>query len=463
MTIADAATAIEAKRLSPVELVQACLRQVDITDSQVRAFVTRVDDRAVAAAKQAEGEILGGSYRGPLHGIPYVLKDLIATEGIRTSAGSRVLADWIPSEDAAVAARLAAAGAILLGKVTTHEFAFDVHTPPTSNPWDPSRIPGGSSGGSGAALAARQTPAALGTDTGGSVRIPAALCGVVGLKPTHGIVSRRGVIAASWSLDSVGPMARTAHDVAILLDAIVGYDAGDPGSVAFSPNAAEGIRAGVDGLRVGVPSNFFFDGATPSVRAAVADAIDVLRWLGCVVAPVSVPDTHLVLSPGDAITFPEASLYHRRWLRERPGDYGPAVRRRLELGELQLATDYLQAQRVRTVVIAEMTELMRRIDVLISPTTPITAPAKGQDTVEIEGDQISTLAALCRVTSVANFTGFPGVTAPCGFDADGLPIGLHLLGRPFEDTVLLRTVTAFQRETQWHERRPPLAVAQSAG
>jgi aspartyl-tRNA(Asn)/glutamyl-tRNA(Gln) amidotransferase subunit A len=417
-----------------------------------------VPERALADAREAERELAAGRSRGPLHGIPIALKDLVATAGIPTAAGSRVLDGWVPERTATVARRLEEAGTVLLGKATTHEFAFDVYTPPTRNPWDLARIPGGSSGGSAAALAAGLCLGAIGTDTAGSIRIPAALCGVSGLKPTHGRVSRAGVVPFSWSLDHVGPMARTAADLALLLQAIAGADPDDPTSAAEPvPDYAAALTGDVRGLRLGVPEEFFWEHVDAAAAAAARSAVDELEGLGAVVRPVRLPLVHLTPSAGDAISFPEVSLYHRRWIAERAAEYEPETLANLRLGGLFLATDYLQAQRVRRLVTEELLAVLRDVDAVVAPTTPVAAIRADERTVRFaDGYEESALYAYCRLTYPANVTGLPALSVPCGATAAGLPLGLQLVGRPFDEGLLLALGDAYQRATGWHTRTPRL-------
>lgn len=462
LTLSQASALLQEGSVSPVELVNACLDRIAATEGLVRAFAALVPDRALHDAERAERELASGKIRSPLHGIPVALKDLIETRGIRTTAGSRILENWVPERNATVAQRLDDAGTVLLGKVTTHEFAMDVFTPPTRNPWDLDRMPGGSSGGSAAAVAASMCFGAIGTDTAGSVRIPAALCGVSGLKPTYGRVSRAGVVPFSWSLDHVGPIARSASDLALLLEAIAGWDPRDPSSARqVVPHYASELEDGLIEVRIGVPREFFFDRVDGEVVGAFEAAIAVLEGLGAQVAEVSIPTARMAPIVGDVISFPEVSVYHRRWLRERPDDYSASTRANLELGELILATDYVQAQRVRALIVAEFLDVLQAVDALAVPTTPAVAIHVGERTVTVEGGAPeNALDAFCRLTYAANVTGLPALTIPCGSSAEGLPIGLQLIGRPYEEGRVLRVGWAYQEVTDWHTRLPPLDTSQ---
>lgn len=457
LPIAQAANLIRRKKLSPVELTQACLERIGSLDARLRAFITVSREGALATAQQAASAIARGNHKGPLHGIPLALKDLFDTAGVRTTAGSKIMADRVPEEDAEATTRLKAAGAVILGKLNMHEFAYGAtganpHYGATLNPWDPTRISGGSSSGSGAAVAAGMALGALGTDTGGSVRIPAALCGITGLKPTYGRVSRRGVIPLSWALDHVGPMARTASDAALILKAIAGHDPGDERSSEEPvPDYAKMLEdPRLRGLRVGVPREYFFDDVDAEVLAAVRGAIFALGEIGAQVSEVSLP--HIAEAPAavNAIMLPEALAYHRRWLAERPEDYGDDVRRRLEMGLLYPAVSYIEAQRLRSLIVKKWRErVFDRVDLLAVPTTPVPAPALE------EGDLQVTLT-LVRFTSPFNLVGLPAVSVPCGFTSGGLPIGLQLVGRWFEEGTVLRAAHAYQHATDWHKRAPEL-------
>ena len=454
--IVELGSMIESRALSPTEVVDACLSRIEEAEPSVGAFSEVLAEGARAAARRAEAEIGGGEYRGPLHGVPVVLKDLIETAGVRTAAGSRVLADHVPVHSATVAERLASAGAILLGKATTDEFAMSVYTEPTRNPWALDRIPGGSSGGSAAALAARMCPGALGTDTAGSIRIPSALCGVTGLKPTYGRVSRAGVIPFSWSFDHVGPMARSADDVAVLLQAIAGHDRRDATSASVPvPDFRRAPGSSLAGLRIGVPAEHFFDRVAADAARLALEALDVLVGLGAELVEVTLPHVSLSAMIGDLISLPEASAAHRGWLRERPGEYRSTTRDILHIGDSVLAVDYVQAQRLRVKVLEEFTAALYIADVIAAPTTPLSAIEVGQTQVAVDGETTeSALDAFCRLTYPANVTGLPAISIPCGLDSLGLPLGLQLIGRPFEEAIPIRMGSSYQEMTEWHTRMP---------
>ncbi len=457
LTIAQAADLLSRRELSPVELTEACLSRIEAFDGRLNAFITVTAEAALEAARAAEKEIARGEYRGPLHGVPLALKDLFDVVGVRTTAGSKILADNVAQDDSAAAARLKDAGAVLLGKLNMHEFAFGAtgvnpHYGPCRNPWDTGRITGGSSSGSGAAVAAGQCLAALGTDTGGSIRIPASLCGVVGLKPTFGRVSQRGIIPLSWSLDHVGPLTRTVEDAAIVLQAIAGHDPKDPSSATDPvPHYTSALGDGASGLRIGIPTEFFFENVDPEIEAAVRKAISVLEAQGAIAEEVSLPHIEEIPAAVAAIMLPEALAYHQRWMEERPGDYGDDVRYRLELAGRYSAVTYVQARRLRETAREEWRQgVFSLVDIIATPTTAIPAPA-------IEDGGLQTTLNLIRLTNPFNFLGLPAISVPCGFTASGLPIGLQLAGRWWEEATVLRAAHAYQQATEWAQRRPQLS------
>ncbi|HLI27288.1 MAG TPA: amidase [Chloroflexota bacterium] len=454
---------LERRALSPVEVTELFLARIARYDPALRAYITVTAEAALAAARAAEQEIRAGRYRGPLHGVPLAIKDLFWTAGVRTTAGSRILADFVPAEDAAAVARLRAAGAVLLGKTNLEEFAFGAttinpHYGACRNPWDRERIAGGSSGGSAAAVVAGLCAAALGSDTGGSIRQPAALCGLVGLKPTYGRVSRHGAIPLSWAQDHVGPMTRTVRDAALLLQVLAGPDDRDPAcSAAPVPDYTATLDAGVRGLRLGVPSEFFWERVDPEVERAVRAAIEVLAGLGARVEPLAFPYWPATAAAGATILYAEAAAYHAEWLRTRPQDYGPAVRNRLRVGTTLLALDYLQAQRARAVLVREAQALFARYDALLTPTVPLPAPRQDADQIRWpDGTREDMRAATLRFTRPFNLLGLPAISVPCGFTASGLPIGLQVVGRPFDEPTVLRVAGAYEAATDWTQRRPPL-------
>ena len=462
LSISEAADLISQKRLSPVELTQAHLTRIEATEPRLNSFITLLAYDALASAQTAEQEIQAGDYRGPLHGIPIGLKDLYYTKGILTTVGSKILRDFVPDYDATVTERFAEAGAVLMGKLQMHEFALGAtsvnpHDGPAHNPWDVDSITGGSSGGSGSAVGSGQVMAALGSDTGGSVRIPAGLCGIVGLKPTFGRVSRRGVFPLSFSLDTVGPMARTARDAALIMNVIAGYDSRDPSS-ANMPNEdfTAALGQSMNGLRIGIPDEFFYDIIDPQVDEAMCVATGMSGELGATVERVSIPVLNHSLAISSTILIAEAAEVHTENLRDRPQDIGADVRGRLQTGALTSAHDYLKAQRARTEFNNQMAEVMERYDILVAPTSAIGAPKINQTHIEIGGRQENALSLMSRLTRPFNICGFPTATIPSGFTSAGLPIGMQIAGRPFEDATVLQVADAYEQATDWHTRRPPV-------
>jgi aspartyl-tRNA(Asn)/glutamyl-tRNA(Gln) amidotransferase subunit A len=454
------ATLIQRQEVSPVEATQAVIDRVEKFDRQLNSFITLLRDEALTQAHAAEQEIQAGRYRGPLHGIPIAVKDLIYTKDIRTTAGSKVLFDFKPAYDATVVSRLQDAGAILIGKLNMHEFArgaTNAHSVvgACTNPWDTLRVPGGSSGGSAAALAAGLCFGALGSDTGGSIRIPAALCGIVGLKPTYGRVSRHGVFPLSWSLDHVGPMARTVADVALILQVIAGHDRHDPTTrTAVVPDYSAALTKDIEGAHLGIPQEFYFEQLDPEVRDSVRAALQALERAGAQLEEVSLPLSKYAAAAGRIITLTESAEIHEPFLKGHAADYTPDVRAGLLVGQLIPGKHYLKAQRVRGLIRQEMAAALRRVDALVTPTVPIPAPRSGQATVNLNQEPIDVTWALSRLTRPANLAGFPAISVPCGFTKGGLPIGLQFTGRPFGEATILQLAYAHEQEATWHQRRP---------
>ncbi|MEU1021627.1 amidase [Streptomyces sp. NPDC005904] len=447
LPLTAAADAIRARQLSPVELAESVLERIEQVEPYLQAYVTVTAEHTRWAAREAANDIAAGRYRGPLHGIPMGLKDLIDVAGVATSASSRVRADHRAQADSAVAARLSAAGAILVGKTHTHEFAYGLTTPQTSNAWDTGRVAGGSSGGSAVAVAAGTATFTLGTDTGGSIRVPAALNGVVGLKPTYGLVPRHGVTSLSWSLDHVGPITRTVEDAALVLAALAGHDPRDPASLT-TPAVDYRPGGGTDltGLRVGVPRNYYFDHVDAEVEAAVRHAITQLQALGARLVEVEIPMTRYIQATQWGLMVPEATAYHESTLRTAPELYQDDVRILLEAGELMPAGDYLRAQRARTLMRQEWARMLREVDLIVAPTVPATAVEAGQETITwADGTVEGVSDAYVRLSSPANITGVPSLSVPVGHDAAGMPIGMQLLGRPLAESALLRVGQAYEQ------------------
>jgi aspartyl-tRNA(Asn)/glutamyl-tRNA(Gln) amidotransferase subunit A len=456
-SLASLAARIKKKEISPVEVTEAVLDRIAAVDGKVKAYVTVTADEARLAAKEAESAIVGRRYLGPLHGIPIGVKDLFYTRGVKTTASSKILASFVPDYDATVVERLKKAGAVIVGKTNTHEFAYSVFSPPTRNPWDLERIPGGSSGGSAAAVAASLCTAALGTDTGGSIRIPSALCGVVGIKPTYGRVSKYGVIPLSWTADHAGPIAKTVEDTALLLGVIAGHDDRDAGSASVPvPNYVAALKGDVKGLRIGVPANYYFDAIDPEVETAVRASIKALEGHGAKVEEISLPSLAHIAGVHVAIVLTEAATYHEQWLRTRADDYAPDVRFGLEWGKLFTGIDYVQAQRVRELIRQDFAQALRQVDVMAAPTVPVAAPRAGESAVTIKGQSELILGALIRLNRPSNHTGLPAVSVPCGFTAGGLPIGLQLIGRAFDEATVLRVAHVYETTSPWRSRVAPV-------
>lgn len=461
-SVAELAPLIQKKVVSPVEVTQVHLDRIERLNDRYLAYLTVLKDEALRAARNAEQEIVRGRYRGPLHGIPIALKDLFAVKGVRLTCGSKILADHIAERDATVVTRLNQAGTILLGKLNMHEFAWggtslNPHYGTPRNPWDLTRLPGGSSGGSAVATAAGLAMGTLGTDTGGSVRIPASLSGIVGLKPTYGRVSRSGVYPLSSSCDHVGPMVRTVTDAAVLLQAIAGPDPKDPtASHVKVPDYTSALKEDVRGLRLGVPQEYFFEGVEPAVRDGVQAAVQHLSSLGAAVEEVSIPSIAHVIASSTAIIAAEAYEVHAQTLKTRSPDYGADVRTRLMLGACVQAAQYLNAQRFRTLLRQEMLDVLGRVDALVTPTTLMAASKIDEPLIHIDNKEFVVAAHIARATRPFNMTGLPAISVPCGYTPDGLPIGLQIVGRPFDETSVLHVAYAYEQSTSWHERHPRL-------
>jgi aspartyl-tRNA(Asn)/glutamyl-tRNA(Gln) amidotransferase subunit A len=445
---------VRRKAVSPVELTQACLARIERLNPALNAFITVTADEALRQARDAEAEIRKGKWRGPLHGVPIALKDLFDTAGVRTTAASAVFKDRVPQEDAEVVRRLRAAGAVLLGKLNMHEFAYGATSVatffgPVHNPWKLDSIAGGSSGGSAAAVAAGLCYGALGSDTGGSIRQPAAYCGIAGLKPTYGRVSTRGVIPLSWSLDHAGPMCRSVGDCALLLQAIAGYDPEDNNSVdAPVPDYAQALRTRAPSIRLGLPRKLFFEQVDPEIEAAVTQAIDVLRKLTPGIRDVQVPAYQPLPVLGA-----EAYAYHAAYMAKTPELYQPATRDRLETGAKVTAPAYIEARRELDRLRRAVREVFTEADVLITPTTPIPP-----DTIAaaIKADVPPRTTPSLRNTSPFDVYGLPTISVPCGFSGSGLPIGVQISGPPFGEPVVLALAHAYEQATDWHTRRPAI-------
>jgi len=466
-TIAEAAARLRAGKLTSAELTSDCLRRIRQWEPAIKACVTIMEEEALTAADRADEQLASRRDRRALLGMPLGVKDLIETRGVLTTAGSRVLADWVPDRDATVVTKLIAGGAVLLCKTNTHEFAYGTITPPTRNPWNIDHIPGGSSGGSAAAVATGECVGALGTDTGGSIRIPAAACGVTGLMPTFGLVSRAGIIPLSYSLDHVGPIARTVEDCALLLDVLAGYDAEDQDSVDVPPldyvtsltQNREPDQA-IKGSRLGIPDRYFFRSLDPEVEQAVRSAISLFASLGAVIEEVEIPasidDMYDVYR---GIQRPEAYTYHeeRGWLTTRAELYRPDILEAISSGSAYSARDYIRAQQARREFTVAMRRVCSSVDALVTPTLP--EPARKVDQIDAPAvyNGITERAGFAlRYTMPFDLTGQPALTVPCGFTSTGLPIGMQLVAGLFGEPTLLRLGHAYQRVTDWHTRVPTL-------
>ncbi|HJY87364.1 MAG TPA: amidase [Candidatus Acidoferrales bacterium] len=450
-SIEPIAQQLRKKKLSPLELIQTMLARIERFNPQLNAYLTVTAEQALGDARRAEREILRGHWRGPLHGVPISLKDNIYTLGVRTTAGSKILCDFVPQRDATVVRRLRRAGAIVLGKTNLHEFAYGVttnnpHFGPTRNPWDPTRIPGGSSGGSAAAVAAGLCFASVGSDTGGSIRIPAAMCGIVGFKPTFGLVSCHGVVPLAASFDHVGPLARTVPDAAILLRVLAGRDLG-------------ASRASRRRLRLGWPGGFFWEKLNEEVRQLAEAAVHSFEREGCALEEIALPHLSESVGPSTRIALAEARHFHEStgYYPERADDYSEEVRKRLELGGQIRAIEYLQGLEVREQVRREFDEALANVDAILAPTVPVAAPRIAEERVRIGTEEEAVRGALLRLNRPANFTGHPAISVPCGFTREGLPVGLQIIGRAFDEALLLRLAGVYEQSHKWSTARPAVA------
>lgn len=442
--------------LSAIDLTQAHLERIRRLNPGLNCFITVTEETALESSRQAQAGIESGSPLRPLQGIPMSLKDLYETAGVLTTHGSSFYADYVPQADACVVEKLKAAGMVLLGKNNMHEIALGVtnvnpHFGPSRNPWDPHRITGGSSGGSAGALAAGLCMGTLGSDTGGSIRIPASLCGVVGLKPTYGRVSLRGVLPLSWNLDHAGPMARCVRDVAILLAVIAGYDPDDPASADIPvDDYLSSLDDGIAGWRIALPMDDFFKKIDSQVEMAVQAAVQVFRDLGARVEPVSLPEAYAAAAANPGMVTSDAAAFHQERLQSHPEGFGADVRQRLQEGAARTAPDYALLRREQSRLRRHFERFFQAYDVLLTPTTPVAAPP-------IEGpDAVQQARLLTRFTAPFNFTGLPALSLPCGFTEEGLPIGLQMIARPWGEAALLRAAQAFEGVTGWHLRHPEL-------
>ncbi len=480
LTIAEAGEKLRRREISSVELAEAVFQRIAAADDKVHAYLTLAHDDALEQAKQADTRLKDESQSSPLLGIPVAVKDNFLTLGLRTTCASKILGNFVPPYDATVITKLRAAGAVVVGKTNLDEFAMGSSAEnsaffPTRNPWNLERIPGGSSGGSAAAVAADECIAALGSDTGGSIRQPAACCGIVGLKPTYGRVSRYGIIAFASSLDQVGPMTKDVGDAALLLSALAGHDPADSTSASrFVPNYSEGLSSGVKGVRIGVPKEYFVSGMQPEVEHAVRAAIRQLEKDGAEIKDISLPYTDYAVAVYYIVATAEASSNLARYdgmrfglradgkdltetyMITRDEGFGAEVKRRIMLGTYVLSAGYydayyLKAQRVRTLIKKDFDEAFKRCDVIVTPTAPTTAfkiGEKTQDPLQMYLSDIYTISI--------NLAGLPALSLPCGFDSNRMPIGLQIIGKRFDEATILRTAHAYEQATTWHTQKPSI-------
>ena len=471
LTIAEVARRIRKKEISPVELTEAYFERIESLNPPLHAYLTLTADQALAAARTAEKEIRRGKYRGPLHGIPFSIKDNLAIQGVRTTAGSKILAEWVPDFDATAVTRLRESGAVILGKTHMHEWAKGSHgiNPfygTTHNPWDLKRVPGGSSGGSAVAVAASLCMASIGTDSAGSIRNPASLCGVVGLKPTYGRISTFGGVPGTGghSTNHFGIIAKTVEDCALVLQAIAGHDPKDAlSSDAPVPRYSRCIGKGLKGMSVGLLRGYFDDAVVDEVRSALNDAAGTFKSLGVKVDEVSIPHLDLVPAVQTATSRSESTTDHDIYLRTRPRDYSPGLLYSQIAGLLIPASVFVQAQRVRRLICQEFEQALEKVGVIIAPAVPVPAPTIEEcrnGYLERNGRRIPLQDArgnyLMLCTIPFNVTGLPSITVPCGFTAAGLPVGMQVVGGPFQEEMVFQVAHAYERAAGWYRRRPPL-------
>ena len=456
---------LKTREVSPVEATEAYLARIEQVDPALNSFITVTAQQARAEARLAEQEIAAGNYRGPLHGVPVAVKDQFCTYGVLTTGGSSILSEYVPDFDATVMAKLKEAGAVLLGKLNMSEFAMGdaFHHPygRPRNPWDVTRNPGTSSSGSGAATAAFLCATSLGEDTAGSIRGPAAFCGLVGIRPTWGLVSRYGMLASTWSMDAAGPISRTVEDCAVTLGAIAGFDPNDPYTRnAPVPNYLDGLDAGIQGLRVGVISDRVnADGVEPEVRDAVNRAVGQLGELGAEIEDVSIPLMAQSAAISTTLIYVDATAVHRKGLNDHPEKYDHNNRVRLLTGALIPAQAHQKANRLRHIIRQHILDALERVDVLLLPTSSVQAtpiPTEAGMAKNGKEDFLTMLGGRRTYTTPSNLAGVPGLSINCGFTPDGLPVGLQLVGRPFDEPTLFRAAYAYEQATEWHTHRPPI-------
>jgi aspartyl-tRNA(Asn)/glutamyl-tRNA(Gln) amidotransferase subunit A len=458
-SLAELSELIRSGDVSPVALTEAALDRIEAHGPTLKAFIDVYRDDALANARATAGEIASGRYRSALHGIPTAVKDNVYMAGRRTTMGSKIHADFIPQDDAGVVTRLADAGAVVVGKTNMHEYALggttdNPHWGTCRNPWNLDKTPGGSSGGSAVAVATGMAAAALGTDTSGSIRIPAAICGIVGLKPTYGRVSRFGVFPEAWTLDHVGPMTRTVRDAALVLDVVSGHDPRDPGSVHAAPTSfASSLRDGCEGMVVGVEEEFFFTDVDDAIAESVRSALRALERLGARVETVSVPRLRHTEYGLTIIDTAETSTVHHANLRDRPGDYGDDVRLLLECGELPSAVDYLEAQQVRRVLRRDVRQTFEHVDVLIGPTLGSRTQTIGDTFALVNDEPVVAIDSMIRLVGPASLLGLPCLSVPCGL-VGGLPVGMQIIAPALGEQRVLDVGHAFELTRPLGDARP---------
>ncbi|QOG06697.1 amidase [Aureimonas sp. OT7] len=462
MTLAELAAAIAGRQLSSREATQACLSRIAEWQPVLNAFIAIEPEEALQAADAADARIAEGRATGPFDGVPFAHKDMFYARGKISTCGSRIRRDWIADTDSTALKRLTDQGSVRLGTLHMAEFAYgptghNAHFGAAGNPWNPLHVTGGSSSGSGAAVAARLTPAALGSDTGGSIRMPANFCGVTGLKTSVGRVSRFGAMPLSHSLDTIGPLAQTAEDCALVLQAIAGPDSSDPTALPVPvPDYAAACRLGVRGMRLGVPDAFYLDGLEPATARAFEAALDAFRGEGVEIVSVTLPDQMRLSAAGQILLACEAAAFHRRWLAERPEDYGAQVRARLENGLAIPAVTYLEALRWRAIALTEHLQAVEGVDAFLAPVSASASPSIAQSDVGGGPSAEAVIQRITRLMRPVNYLGLPALVVPAGSSDTGLPIGLQIVGRPFEEDRILRLGAGFQRATDFHRAVPQL-------
>ena len=447
LSIAQVSELIKSSQVSPVDLVEATVARIDELDGTINSYITVMGNQARQAAQEAERRIRAGEYLGPLHGVPIGLKDIINTKDVRTTNGSKVHANFVPDHDATVTQRLSAAGAVIVGKHGMYEYACSPPNPlygPSRNPWNTTRDTGGSSSGTGAAIAAYMCYGGIGTDTGGSIRDPASVCGIVGLKQSYGRASRKGVFPLSWSLDHAGPMARTVEDCAIILQAIAGHDPGDPSTVDLPvPDYRQALTGQVRGLRAGIPRNYFFDGVQPEVERSVRQAIKALEGAGMILEEVTIPHGDYIMPAWWSIFSSESAAIHAPLLQKNAADYSQGVFNTVGTGSFLSSSVVFKGQQARRVITQGMNQVLQNVDVLLTPAVPIVAwPLGGMH--ELGNTVVEAITNLASATAAFNLTGHPAISVPCGLNSEGLPIGLQIAGRAFDEETVLRVAHVYE-------------------